>query len=53
MNCVLYERDCVKCGECEQCDLNPNEKCNNCGKCIEDDSDYKFIIVDDVIQNRE
>lgn len=32
--CVLYDRDCIGCGECEMCDLNPLKVCDNCGKCI-------------------
>lgn len=33
--CVLYERDCIGCLECETCDLDPNKVCDNCGKCID------------------
>jgi len=32
--CVLYERECIDCGECEMCDLIPTKVCDNCGKCI-------------------
>lgn len=32
--CVLYDRDCIDCGECEMCDLNPLKVCDNCGECI-------------------
>ncbi len=32
--CVLYDRDCIDCGECEICDLNPLKICDNCGECI-------------------
>ena len=32
--CVLYERDCIGCLECETCDLDPSKVCDNCGKCI-------------------
>ena len=35
LKCVLYERDCIGCMECETCDLDPNKVCDNCGKCIE------------------
>ena len=27
--CVLYDRDCIDCG-----DLNPLKICDNCGECI-------------------
>lgn len=32
--CVLYDRYCIDCGECEICDLNPLKICDNCGECI-------------------
>lgn len=49
--CVLYERECIGCLECETCDLDPNKICDNCGKCLEfkDDAVIKIdkIIFDD------
>ena len=33
--CVLYDRDCIGCLECEMCDLDPSKVCDNCGKCLE------------------
>ena len=33
--CVLYDRDCIGCLECEMCDLDPNKVCDNCGKCLD------------------
>ncbi len=48
--CVLYDRECNGCMECEICDLNPNKICDNCGKCInmQDDAVIKIdaIILD-------
>lgn len=44
--CVLYDRACNGCGECELCDLDPNKKCDNCGRCIDDGSDYSTVDVD-------
>ena len=32
--CVLYDRECIECGECNLCDLDPTKICDNCGKCI-------------------
>lgn len=46
--CVLYDRDCIGCGECEFCDLDPLKICDNCGKCIEMD-DYATIKIEEVI----
>ena len=42
--CVLYDRDCIDCGECEFCDLDPTKLCDNCGKCLENiNMDYAAI----------
>ena len=50
--CVLYERECIGCMECETCDLDPNKVCDNCGKCIEMD-DVASIKIDKVYMNPE
>lgn len=45
--CVLYDRDCIDCGECEFCDLDPTKLCDNCGKCLENlNMDYAAIKID-------
>lgn len=44
--CVLYERVCSDCGECNICDLDPRKTCDNCGKCIDSGDDYNIIDVD-------
>ncbi len=46
--CVLYDRECIECGECNMCDLDPGKICDNCGKCIEIDSDYAEIEIESV-----
>ena len=28
--CVLYDRECINCGECLHCDLDPEKICDNC-----------------------
>lgn len=45
--CVLYDRECTGCLECEMCDLDPNKICDNCGKClnIQDDAVIKIDAV--------
>lgn len=48
--CVLYERECIGCLECEICDLNPNKICDNCGKCLEIKDDA-VIKIDKIILN--
>lgn len=47
--CVLYDRICNGCGECDFCDLDPLKICDNCGKCIETDKAYREIKIDGVI----
>ena len=42
-DCVLYDRECIECGECNYCDLNPDKLCDNCGKCFETDGEYNAI----------
>lgn len=51
--CVLYDRYCIECGECNLCDLDDNKICDNCGKCIEEDADYIGIDIDDIITEEE
>lgn len=50
-DCVLYERECIDCGECDVCDLDDGKICDNCGKClnIRDDAVIKIdgIITDE------
>ena len=50
--CVLYDRECINCGECDICDLDPKKKCDNCGKCIEMD-DVASIKIDKIYMNPE
>ena len=50
--CVLYDRECIGCLECETCDLDPNKVCDNCGKCIEMD-DVASIKIDKIYTNPE
>ena len=51
-NCILYERECVGCLECETCDLDKNKICDNCGKClnIQDDA---IIKIDKIIMEED
>ena len=46
--CVLYDRECIGCMECETCDLDPNKVCDNCGKCL-DIRDYATIRIDKIV----
>lgn len=51
--CVLYDRPCTGCGECDYCDLNPIKLCDNCGKCLEADKDYREIKIDGLIMPKD
>lgn len=48
--CVLYDRECIGCMECEICDLDKNKICDNCGKCLEVKDDA-IIKIDKIIIN--
>ncbi len=50
--CVLYDRICIGCGECDRCDLNPEKICDNCGKCL-DIRDDAVIMIDKIILDDE
>lgn len=49
--CVLYDRDCIDCGECDRCDLDPEKICDNCMKCVFGDDKFRSIKIDQVIVN--
>lgn len=50
--CVLEDRPCMECGECNLCDLDPAKVCDNCGKCIGLDGglEYRAIKVDGIVR---
>ncbi len=49
--CVLMDRECIDCGECDRCDLDPSKICDNCCACIDKDADYKSIEIDEIIED--
>ncbi len=51
--CVLYDRLCIHCHECEMCDLDPDKVCDNCGKCIETGEEYAKIMIDAVLMDND
>lgn len=51
--CVLYERACIGCGECERCDLDPDKICDNCMRCVNGDDEYRTLQIDAVIVSPE
>ncbi|MHB1391819.1 MAG: hypothetical protein ACYCYE_01860 [Clostridia bacterium] len=48
--CVLTDRECNDCGECDICDLNPDKICDNCCVCIEKGADFNSIEIDEIIE---
>ncbi|MEA4847369.1 MAG: hypothetical protein VB106_09080 [Clostridiaceae bacterium] len=51
--CVLMDRECIDCGECDRCDLDPNKICDNCCACIDKDVDYNSIEIDEIIEDED
>lgn len=49
--CVLMDRECIECGECNICDLDPDKICDNCCACIEKGTDYNSIEIDEIIED--
>lgn len=50
--CILYDRECIDCGECDRCELDPNKICDNCMKCVSGNAEYRAIVIDE-IQNSQ
>lgn len=48
--CILYDRECIDCGECDICDLDPNKFCDSCGKCLEL-GEYASIKITKILQS--
>lgn len=52
--CVLYDRECINCNECNICDLDPNKICDNCEKCLHlSDADYKGVVIDEILSEKD
>ena len=51
--CVLYDRVCIGCGECDRCDLDPDKICDNCMKCVSGEIDYRAITVEGIVLEHE
>ncbi len=52
-SCVLYERECIGCGECDRCDLDPEKICDNCMKCVNGDAEFRSVSIDRIILEKE
>ncbi len=53
--CILYDRDCIDCGECDMCELDPQKRCDNCMKCVTGKAEYRAVYIDRIEndQNKE
>lgn len=51
--CILENRLCTECGECDRCELNSEKICDNCCQCIDSEADYVGIEIDDILINTE
>jgi len=47
--CVLYDRECIGCGECDRCDLDPEKICDNCMKCVRGEAEYRAVQVEGIL----
>ena len=52
-SCVLYDRECIGCGECDRCDLDPEKICDNCMKCVNGDAEYRSVSIDRIMLENE
>lgn len=49
-DCILYNRQCIKCNECSLCEYDDKKICDNCCKCIDSGSaKYKSVLIDEII----
>ena len=46
--CILEDKECTNCMECQICDLNPAKICDSCGECLKTDADFRAIDVESV-----
>ena len=51
--CVLYDRECIGCGECDSCDLDPEKICDNCMKCVNGNAEYRSVAIDGIMLEGE
>ncbi len=51
--CILdEERNCMECGRCDYCDLDPEKICDNCCKCIEKNADYSSVMIERIVPEK-
>lgn len=50
--CVMDDKICTDCGECDYCDLDKTKICDNCCECLEL-PDYNGVMIDDILDHVE
>lgn len=51
--CVLEDRLCTECGDCDLCELDSKKICDNCCQCIDSEAEYRGIEIEDILINTE
>ena len=51
--CVLYDRECIDCGHCDMCELDPTKRCDNCMKCVNGDAEYRAVYIDQIVKDED
>lgn len=51
--CIIEDRLCTECGECDHCEINAEEICDNCCQCINSEADFRGIEIDEILINTE
>lgn len=51
--CILYERICIQCNECDMCDLDPQVECTSCGKCLESEEEFRSINIKQFFKRKD
>ncbi|MDP4182766.1 MAG: hypothetical protein Q8942_16970 [Bacillota bacterium] len=51
--CILYDRSCIGCLECEKCDLDNTKECINCEKCLQQDSEFRTVKIKKFMEDRK
>ena len=51
--CIIEDRLCTECGECDYCEINADKICDNCCQCLSSEADFRGIDIDEILINTE
>lgn len=51
-SCTMYERQCIECGECDICDIDETQICESCGKCLNDEVNFRSVKIKDFVEKK-